>query len=240
MAMGIAEIYRRSKKPKDPFWNEWVSRPVAAVFVYALKDTRLTPNQITFLSLFVALSVDAVLLLWREYAGLVAAAVLLQLAFVLDCTDGQLARIRGTSSPLGGYLDFLMDEIKAVALVAAVAGRLGWQDPARRELWLGLGLAGVVVVSSGISLTTFMRRQEYVVATARPGGPGDGQGGRRSLLSRAVALAEWGGKFVVNYPGWFWGPALLGRIEYFLVPYLVANLLYLGRSGLTVLWRLGR
>lgn len=239
MRMGIAEIYRRSKKPKDPFWNEWVSRPVAAVLVYALKDTRLTPNQITFLSLFVALSVDAVLLLWREYAGLVVAAVLLQLAFVLDCTDGQLARIRGTSSPLGGYLDFLMDEIKAVALVAAVAGRLAWQDPAGRDLWMALGLGGVVVVSSGISLTTFMRRQEYVAATARSGGQGQGEG-HRSLLSRAVALAEWGGKFVVNYPGWFWGPALLGRIEYFLLPYLAANLLYLGRSGLMVLWRLGR
>src|SRR5262245_15213030 len=125
--LGIWEIYLRSKKPRDPFWNEWVSRPMAAPLVYLLRHTPVTPNQITFASLFVALGAAVTLLLWREHWGLVTAALLVQAAFVLDCVDGQLARIRGTSSLVGGYLDFLMDEIKAFTLVAALGGRLGWQ-----------------------------------------------------------------------------------------------------------------
>jgi hypothetical protein len=56
--------------------------------------------------------------------GLIAAALVLHLAFVLDCVDGQLARIKGLSSPVGAYLDFLVDELKAVLLIACCAGRL--------------------------------------------------------------------------------------------------------------------
>ena len=53
---------------------------------------------------------------------------------MLDCADGQLARLKGTSSPVGAHLDFLMDELKAFALVAAIAIRL-WM-PDRDPRWL--------------------------------------------------------------------------------------------------------
>jgi hypothetical protein len=254
--LGVWEIYLRSKKPRDPFWNEWVSRPMAAPFVYLLRHTRVTPNQITFASLFVAIGAALTLLLWRDYFGLVTAALLVQAAFVLDCVDGQLARIRGTSSIVGGYLDFLMDEIKAFTLVAGLGGRLGWQalEGQGRGValsgpeWLTVGLLGVAVVASGISLTTFMRRPEYLQATgAAPAVAGvhpisaqaQPQAQPRSLVGRLVFAVEWAGKTVLHYPGWFWLPAFLDRIDLFLLPYLGAHVLYLGRAGMTILWRLG-
>lgn len=255
--LGVWEIYLRSKKPKDPFWNEWVSRPMAAPFVYALRYTRVTPNQITFASMFVALGAALTLILWRSYAGLLVSAALVQAAFVLDCVDGQLARIRGTSSIVGGHLDFLMDEIKAFSLVAGVGGRLGWQALDRVAQgagpgpglglsgpeWLTVGLVGVAVVASGISLTTFVRRPEYLQATGSPP-PVYGLHGEaprpKSLVGRVVAAVEWAGKTVLHYPGWFWLPAAFDRIDLFLLPYLGAHVLYLGRTGLIVLWRLGR
>lgn len=248
---GIVAIYRRSLKPADHPFNNWVCRPPAAVLVYLLRRTRVTPNQITFLSLLVALAGDAVLLLWRSYPGLLCGALLAELAFVWDCVDGQLARIRGTASQVGGLLDFLMDEIKAVALVAAIAARLGWQavegQGAARglpaTLWLALGLFGAVVVASGISFTTFMRRPEYLRATGTPAPPPQSPpppASRRSLLGRVVAACEWAGRQVLHYPAWIYVPALFDRIDLFLLPYLAAHALYLGRSALIVLWRLGR
>lgn len=259
---GVLTIYQRSKKPRDHLWNARVCRPVAAVLVYLLRGTPVTPNQVTFLSLFTALAANAVLLGVRGAVGPILAALLVELAFILDCVDGQLARIRGTASPVGGYLDFFMDEVKAVALVASVAGHLalraltndptgplGWSALA----WLAVGLAGAVVVATGVSLTTFMRRPEYVTHVQRrrgqpivppPSDPGEvahsAPPPRNSLPGRLVGLAEWGGRAVVHYPQWLWIPALFDRMEWFLLPYLAAHALYLGRSGLMVLWNLGR
>lgn len=261
--LSIVEIYKRSLKPQDLRFNNWVCRPPAAVLVYLLRGTPVTPNQVTFASLFVALLGYAALLGCPGFVGLAVGALALHFAFILDCTDGQLARIKNASSPVGSYLDFLMDEIKAVALIAAVAGRLaidrvavpgaaalGSDEP--RLLWLAIGLAGVVIAASGISVTTFMRRPEYFEAvtgqraervpgfTALKPAAAPAPSGIRALILMPVRALEWVGKLVLHYPAWFYIPALLGRLEWFLLPYLAAHTLYLGRSGLIVLVKLGR
>ena len=166
---GVFAIYQRSRKPTDHLWNERVCRPAAAVLVYLLRPTSITPNQVTFLSLFTALLGDAALLLWPGHAGLILAALLIELAFILDCVDGQLARIRGTASVVGGFLDFYMDEVKAVALVAACAGHLALRagTPTETIRHLALGLCGAVVVACGVSLTTFMRRRPRASSAPR-------------------------------------------------------------------------
>src|SRR5450432_1717900 len=126
--MSAAEVYRKTRKVPDLFWNAYVCRPIAAVLVDALKDTRITPNQITLSAVFVALGSVAMLLLWPGHVGLIAAVVVFELSYVLDCSDGMLARWRGTASPVGHLLDFLMDELKAFLLLAAVAVRLFRED----------------------------------------------------------------------------------------------------------------
>ena len=93
---------------------------------------------------------------------------------------------------MGAHLDFLMDELKAFALVAAVAVRL-WL-PARDPRWLLEGLAGLVVVAAAISLTTFMRRPEYAAATgaAVSQGTGDyGEGFEQQAAPRAARRSRW-------------------------------------------------
>lgn len=243
----IKQIYKKTNKPNDFLFNQWVCRPLAAVLVYFLQDTRITPNQVTFLSLFTALLGNVILLFWHTHPGLIMGTVFLIFAFVLDCTDGQLARIRGTSSTVGGLLDFLMDEIKAVVLVAAVAGHLAYRQaafghPQDIVFWLSIGLGGVVVVSSGISITTFIRRPEYLALSAiqLQGSLPEMPKNSKSPLQKVIWGCEWLGHLVINYPSWIWIPALFGKIEYFLIPYLTAHLLYLGRAGLLVLWKLGR
>jgi phosphatidylglycerophosphate synthase len=258
--LSIAAIYRRSLKPKDLRFNNWVCRPPAAVLVYLLRPTPVTPNQITFLSLLVSLLSAAALVLLRQPLGLWLAAALVYLAFVLDCVDGQLARITGKTSVVGAYLDFLVDEIKAVTLIAACAGRLAWTGapalggPLEGTIfWLVVGLVGVAVASSGMSLTTFMRRPEYFEATTgqkavrvagftrfeepKPAAPPSLV---KTLVRLPIRLLEETGKLVLHYPAWFYIPALLGHLEWFLFPYLLAHTMYLGRSGLVVLSKLGR
>jgi hypothetical protein len=235
----IASLYRSSKKKKDiNLWTEWVCRPPAAAIVYALRPTRITPNQVTFASLAVAALAGAMLVLWPGYVGLVAAIVVFELSFVLDCVDGQLARARGQSSRLGHLLDFLMDEIKAFLIFGCVAIRL-WLttgDP----LYLAAGVAGMFALASGISLTSFTRRPEYGAPPPTAEGQPAELKARRGLLGAAISAAERVARVLVHYPSYIWLAALLDRIELYFWAYAAVNALYLARMLLTVALRLGR
>ena len=58
----IVAIYRASKKKKDINWfTEWIARPPASVVVYALRNTPITPNQVTFGSALIAAAAGAMI-----------------------------------------------------------------------------------------------------------------------------------------------------------------------------------
>ena len=241
----IASVYRETKKPKDILWNRFVARPLAAVLLVPLSKSRITPNQVTFLSLVAFVAAMAMLALQPGHLWLIAAVVVLQFSYVLDCADGQLARLRRRSSPVGAHLDFLMDELKAFLLVAACGVRLWRRDG--HELWLIEALLGLAVVASAISMTTFMRRSEYLAATgsAKPASAGDYGDGFAAPTTPVktvsiVGLLEDLGRFLVHYPSYILIVALADQLDLFLHVYIAINAAYAGRSLLTVAFKLGR
>jgi len=240
----IAAIYRASKKKKDiNWWTEYVCRPPAAIFVYLLRGTAITPNQVTFLATFVALGSAALFVVLPGWRGAVIAACVFELSFVLDCVDGQLARIRKQASAIGHHLDFLMDEIKAFVIFGAVTVRLWyWEpDPTVATRYLLVGLGGLACLGSGLSLTTFMRRPEYGAKPPTEDGQPAQVVRRRGPVGLAVWLLESGARVIVHYPSYIWlAAAVQGRMEYFFWPYAAVNALYAGLSFLKVFVRLGR
>jgi phosphatidylglycerophosphate synthase len=241
----VAEVYRQTKKPRDILWNRFAARPVAAVLLVPLSKTRITPNQITFLSLLTFVAAMVWLALGHGRPSLVWAVLVLELSYVLDCTDGQLARLKHMASPVGAHLDFLMDELKAFMLVAATGLRL-WQSDGH-ELWLVEALLGLVVITSAISLTTFMRRPEYVAATggARPRSAGDyGDGFAPKEPARPstsiVGLVEDLGRFLIHYPSYLLLIAIADQLDMFLHVYIAINGAYAARSLLGIALKLGR
>ena len=243
MLAAVRDIYRQSKKKRDNFWTEWISRPPAAVLVWMLKGTSVTPNQVSFLAISVAAGGCATLIFWRTWLGLVVAGLLLQLAYVIDCVDGQLARLKSMASPVGALLDFMLDEVKAFLVIGSAATRLFLQSPNATEgaKWLLIGLGGLFVAATGITLTTFMRRPEYLDAIGAPPLPPATERGDHAPKSLSpVALVEALGRYVLHYPSWFLFVCAFNRLDIFLFAYLGAHLLYLGRASLTILLKLGR
>jgi phosphatidylglycerophosphate synthase len=239
MGSEIAAIYRASKKKQDINWfTEWVARPPAAVVVYLLRNTPITPNQVTFLSALVAAGACAMLVLLPGWAWLVVAAVVFELSFVLDCADGQLARLRKIASPVGHLLDFLMDELKAMLLFGAVAVRL-WRDSGDERL-LVVGLAGLFCLAAGIALTSFMRRPEYGAKPITEDGQPAEVGRRRGPVGLVINTLEWSARFIVHYPQYLWLCAAVNRIDLYFWAYAAVNALYFGLSLLKILVRLGR
>ncbi|HEY6077415.1 MAG TPA: CDP-alcohol phosphatidyltransferase family protein [Polyangiaceae bacterium] len=229
--MGAREVYQKTKKVPDLFWNRYVCRPIAAVLVSAIKDTRITPNQITLASFAVGMASAGLLLALPGHAGLLVAVLVYQSSYVLDCADGMLARWRGLASPAGHLLDFLMDELKAFAILAAAAVRLHLEHP--QQPFLLLGLFGLVALASGIALTSFTRHPEIAP-------PKSTAGPSRSALARLIRAVEGVAKFLIHYPSYLTYVALTGRLELFLYPYVAVNAVYAARTWLSVAVRFGR
>jgi phosphatidylglycerophosphate synthase len=238
VAASVRDIYRQSKKKNDNFWTEWISRPPAAVLVWLLKGTSITPNQVSFLAIAVAAGACAVLILWRDWYGLIVAGLGLQLAYVIDCVDGQLARIKNMASPVGALLDFMLDEVKAFLVIGSSCVRLWWQSGDVK--WLLFGIGGLCIAATGITITTFTRRAEYrEYIGAPPIAPATERAGFFTSMS-PVALVEAAGRLVLHYPSWFLIVCGFDRLDIFVYAYLGAHALYLGRSSLIILIKLGR
>jgi phosphatidylglycerophosphate synthase len=235
----IATIYRASKKKVDiNFFTEWVCRPKAAVIVYLLKDTRITPNQVTFLSVVVAAGACAMFIALPGWQGAVAGAATLHFSYLLDCADGMLSRQRGSSSVLGHLLDFLMDEIKAFMVFAAIAVRL-WLYSGE-YYYLLCGLAGLVALSSGIAITSFTRRPEYGAKQPTADGQPHEAKQRTGITGRAIEGFEFVARWLVHYPQYTWMCAIFDRMDVYFWAYGGVNVLYLGYMFLAVLVKLGR
>jgi phosphatidylglycerophosphate synthase len=83
-------------------------------------DRGLSPNLVTTLSLLIAI-VGAITAATGTRAGYITAAVALYVSFVLDCTDGQLARYALNFSRVGSWLDATFDRAKEYAVYAGLA-----------------------------------------------------------------------------------------------------------------------
>jgi phosphatidylglycerophosphate synthase len=235
----IATIYRTSKKKRDiNAFTEYVARPPAAVVVYVLAKTPITPNQVTFLSAVVAAGASAMFALLPGYGWLCLAALLYEFSFVLDCADGQLARLRKVASPIGHLLDFLMDELKAMLVFACVAVRLYRETLDERLLLVGLG--GLFCLAAGLSLTAFMRRPEYGGKPITEDGQPAEVGGRKGPIGMVLSGLEWAARIVVHYPQYIWICALVDRMDIYFWAYAGVNALYLAKSLASILFRLGR
>ena len=86
----------------------------------AARALGLSPTAVTMLS-FATTLVAAALVAGRPFAGAgIVAAILVEVGFLLDCLDGQLARATGRASDFGRYVDSLTDLVKVFALVVAL------------------------------------------------------------------------------------------------------------------------
>jgi phosphatidylglycerophosphate synthase len=127
--------------------EEWADRrffrPVGWRIAHALLPTRISADAVTLASL--VLGVLAGHLFWYHSARINAAGVLLFIVSdILDSVDGQLARLRGTSTRMGRVLDGLADGGRFLSLYGHLAARLyasGW------GLWGGWGGVALAIAA---------------------------------------------------------------------------------------------
>ena len=107
-------------KAQDGFFTTFFVSPYSKYVARAAARIGLTPNQITVLSMCVGVLAAAGFGLGHRWS-LIAGAILLQVAFMLDCVDGQLARYTRTFSRFGAWLDSILDRGKEYLVYAGLA-----------------------------------------------------------------------------------------------------------------------
>ncbi|MFD9030050.1 DUF5941 domain-containing protein [Streptomyces sp. NPDC059567] len=111
---------RSAVKAHDGFFTTFFISPYSRYIARWCARRGLTPNQVTTASLLTAL-IAAGCAATGERGGYIAAGVLLLVSFVLDCTDGQLARYSLQYSTMGAWLDATFDRAKEYAFYAGLA-----------------------------------------------------------------------------------------------------------------------
>lgn len=107
-------------KARDGFFTTYCISPYSRYLARWCARRGLTPNQVTTASLITAL-IAAGCAATGTRPGFIAAGLLLIFSFVLDCTDGQLARYSLQYSTLGAWLDATFDRAKEYAYYAGLA-----------------------------------------------------------------------------------------------------------------------
>ena len=106
----VKENYRQAITVSNvtDFWTNQICRRIAAVLVIIINPTPITPNIVTVVSFAVNMAANYHLL--NNQLGM--AALLYFFTYVLDCADGQLARLRDIVSNFGTFFDPVLDGLK--------------------------------------------------------------------------------------------------------------------------------
>ena len=135
-------------------------RPLAFACVRLIGRTGITPNQITLLSVIFGLFAA------RMYAyggpgNFQTAAILYAAANILDCADGQLARLKNNGTLLGRVLDGAADYVSSIAIFLGLGFGL---STGHEGIWILVVCAGI---SSAVHAMFFDHYQSEFVSAVR-------------------------------------------------------------------------
>jgi CDP-diacylglycerol--glycerol-3-phosphate 3-phosphatidyltransferase len=120
------------------------SRPLARILI----RFNVNPNTITIFSTLLGISAGYLIAIGRFYESI----AVIFISQILDCADGDLARLAGRVTKRGAYLDRILDRFVDAALV------IGMVAVAPAKLWFAGMLA--LVGSFGVSISRAMAEAE--------------------------------------------------------------------------------
>jgi phosphatidylglycerophosphate synthase len=198
----------------DTYFNRKLSRPLTRW----LLRTPLRPNQITVFSCAVGI-LGALCFVPGGYWGPLLGALLLQVSVVLDCCDGEVARVKFMESPLGDWLDIGCDTVVSIAIFLGL-GVAVWHNGAVNH---ALALAGVLVLGGVLAfpLVTLAEKTEEL---------GNRRNGWEDVLIKKLLASLTTRDFsvlivasaLIGQLGWFlWGAAIGAQVFWLFLAWLL-------------------
>jgi phosphatidylglycerophosphate synthase len=141
------------KNRQDGLWTRFVLRPLSFPVSWLFLRIGLSPAFVSYFSALLCLA-GGVLFSWPvpAYAG--AGVILFNVFAVLDCVDGNMARVTGRAGPWGGWADATAGFIAYTAVFFSTGMYVYWQT----SWWPVLLVSGL---TSSANLLTRVAYQMY-------------------------------------------------------------------------------
>jgi hypothetical protein len=120
-------------------------RPLAFLLVKLLYNTRVTPDQLT-LSAIVTGLIGGVFYSLGSQLNFYLGAIFLFLFIILDCSDGQLARLKKSGTKIGRLLDGIADYVVTTAVFIGIAVGYSQIDEQPYSILFVLTLSAISIV----------------------------------------------------------------------------------------------
>ncbi|MCC8171957.1 MAG: CDP-alcohol phosphatidyltransferase family protein [Parabacteroides sp.] len=132
-------------------------RPLGFLIAKALKNTGITPNMVTVLSIFVGLGGGIMFYFPYNIKFALFGILFLVCANILDCVDGQLARLTGIKSEIGRILDGFAGDLWFFCIYVAFALRLIHEYPAWWFLFFPLAVLSGLSHQAQAAMTDYYK-----------------------------------------------------------------------------------
>lgn len=127
--------------------NRKISRPITRL----LAPTGITPNQVTSVSFLIACLASVAFALGSNVLG----GLLAQFSSIVDGVDGEIARLKGLTSPFGAFYDAVLDRYADAAIIL---GMILWAG--RFEHWPGTWPVGLLALLGALMISYSAARAE--------------------------------------------------------------------------------
>jgi phosphatidylglycerophosphate synthase len=133
----------------DGLVDRYFNRPLGRFLSKLLVRTPISPNQVSVTATLLGV-LSAFLMARGDYAAVLCGAALFQFSAIVDCVDGELARVLFKESPLGKWLDIVGDQVVHIAVFLGVGFGLFRAQSGAPVLLLAASAAIGVLISFGV------------------------------------------------------------------------------------------
>ena len=158
------KLFSSLKGEFEGFVDRYFNRKVSRWFTWIFLALGASPNGITMVATALGL-LAAVGFGLGTYEAAIVAALLFQFAAVIDCCDGEVARLTFTESAFGAWLDIAMDNVVHMAIFAGIAVGAYQQVAGQDDAWIPLALGAAAVLGNASSFVLVTRAQRIKAAS---------------------------------------------------------------------------
>ena len=148
------------KPNEEDLIAHYLIRPLSTRLSRLLVHTPIHPNAITLISFSLAVA-GAYLFTLPGYLAVFLGGILVLSSLIIDCCDGEIARLKGVDTPFGAWLDTILDRYADLAIAAGITYGFWLTHP---EFWVWLAGIGAI---AGFMLASYSKK-EYQIRFSKP------------------------------------------------------------------------
>jgi phosphatidylglycerophosphate synthase len=142
-------LWASMKSSADGFVDRVFNRPLGRFLSKVLVHTPVSPNMVSIASILIGV-IAAVFFAEGSFRSTLIGAILFQFSAIVDCVDGEIARILFKESPLGKWIDLVGDQIVHISVFAGVAFGVLRNGGGEETVFLGLSAVLGALISFAV------------------------------------------------------------------------------------------